>query len=541
MSTRRPYAFRGRHLTAVDLAVEVERQPSLRALRVALAERLGADAGQEEAEQTLAQVLDEVGEELLEELCRDVDAILRTWSRLADTYRTAGDRAEMGRIALELGELPGRLQERLRMLPNAGGLIDAVMPTGLVARLRYPLAAGRVAPDQLASLGQQLKVALPGAVARELVRVEALDALVQRAVQPLLGGLSSQALGEAAERGVAEPTGVGWEGLDAEAVATRLSVGPLRLVRRWTPRAAPTDEHLPQGVEAIALAADGSRAVWGPWEPWVQPLGPDEGERRLGGLDGRAWWRHCLAAAVSADGRLAAAGGASITVWDLGAGRVLVDLAETETHELHALAFSPDGRRLVAAGASPVLRSYEVGTGEPAWEIELPEPVQSLVYGADGRRIYAGGWDGRLRVHASDTGACLSTFDDIGGCINGVGIDPAGRWVATAGGSGCIPGERLSTGEVGLRLWDAATGAVLRDMAGHDQPVIQVAFAGDRLLSISEDGTLRAWQLPEGRCVATIDLSSLDDQPCALAASATGLVLVGTVAGHVLAWQVEPT
>ncbi len=186
---RRPYSFRGRHLTRLDLAQRVEQHPDLRDLREALRGRMGSEAAQQQVESLLARALDELGEEMLAEAGRDIDAVLRTWSRLADAYRSAGDRAEMGRIAVELSELPGRLEERVRLLPDGAGMIADAVPDGMIARLRYPVAAGRLTPEQLQALGARLKEAMPRAIALELQRMDGLDRRVHEAVAPLLAGL----------------------------------------------------------------------------------------------------------------------------------------------------------------------------------------------------------------------------------------------------------------------------------------------------------------------------------------------------------------
>ena len=66
---------------------------------------------------------------------------------------------------------------------------------------------------------------------------------------------------------------------------------------------------------------------------------------------------------------------------------------------------------------------------------------------------------------------------------------------------------------------------------------LRVAVVGDRVLSISDDGTLRAWSVLDGRRLALVDLALVDDCPSALAASPDGTVLVGTRAGWVGRWH----
>gem|GEM_PF-3451195 len=72
------------------------------------------------------------------------------------------------------------------------------------------------------------------------------------------------------------------------------------------------------------------------------------------------------AAALSADGRLAArAYGARIRLTDLASGAPLAELAG-HTSEVSALAFSADGRRLVSGGRDGALRIWSLGTGGEA-------------------------------------------------------------------------------------------------------------------------------------------------------------------------------
>ncbi|RME25717.1 MAG: hypothetical protein D6798_08295 [Deltaproteobacteria bacterium] len=540
MSTRRrPYAFLGRHLTGIDLAEQVDRHAGLRGLRAALAERLGEAAAEEEAESVLPQALDDLGSELVTEISRDIDALLRTWGRLADDYRSASDRGEMGRVAQQLADLPGRLEERVRMVPNAGGLISEAIPTSLVARLRYPVAAGRVQPEDLARLGERLKAALPAAVARELVRLDDLDALVQHAVQPLLRGLEVLPGGLLANPRSGGPpeAEVDWEAIAAGGLQEELSGGVLRFERAWPPQAPPTPDHLPQAVEDVAVSPDGRVAVWGRWEPWVHRLDGSGIGRRLGEQDARSWWRHCIAAAISPDGRQAATGGAGITIWDLEKGRAVLDLAEGQTQELHALSYSPCGRTLAAVGASGLLTLFDAATGQTRWSLRLEDPAQAVAFSPDGRLLYAGGWTGAVSVHAAADGSRRAVFDDIGGCINDIAVDGCGRWVVTAGGCACPPGTPLSPGDVGLRIFEARSGAVVGDILGHTHPVARVDIVGDRLVSISDDGTLRAWSLPGGTLVGLVDLERVGDQPTALAVGPGDRVFVGLRSGAVATWR----
>ncbi len=79
----------------------------------------------------------------------------------------------------------------------------------------------------------------------------------------------------------------------------------------------------------------------------------------------------------------------------------------------------------------------------------------------------------------------------------------------TAAGQGAVAfspdGRRLLSGsdDNTLRLWDAESGQNLRTLQGHEACVQSVAFSPDgrRLLSGSDDKTLRLWDAESGRCL----------------------------------------
>ncbi len=70
------------------------------------------------------------------------------------------------------------------------------------------------------------------------------------------------------------------------------------------------------------------------------------------------------------------------------------------------------------------------------------------------------------------------------GTLEAAVYSPDGKYIATAGSLGAF-------------LWDAETGALLRTFRGHTGLVLSVAFSpdGKRVLTGSDDGTARIWQL----------------------------------------------
>ena len=85
------------------------------------------------------------------------------------------------------------------------------------------------------------------------------------------------------------------------------------------------------------------------------------------------------------------------------------------------------------------------------------------------------------------------------GEITAVAVSPDSRTIAS--------GSR----DRSVKLWDAATGKLLRTLSGHRDAVLSVTFAADgaTLYSGSRDGSVRAWDMANGRLVGTFSAGPL--------------------------------
>src|SRR5262245_44424199 len=72
--------------------------------------------------------------------------------------------------------------------------------------------------------------------------------------------------------------------------------------------------------------------------------------------------------------------------------------------------------------------------------------------------------------------------------VDAMAFSPDGRLIATGGV------------DTAIKIWDAATGRVLRTLAGHHGGVKAVAFSPDgrRLASGGNDGRIRFWEIASG-------------------------------------------
>jgi WD40 repeat protein len=79
--------------------------------------------------------------------------------------------------------------------------------------------------------------------------------------------------------------------------------------------------------------------------------------------------------------------------------------------------------------------------------------------------------------------------------VNSVAISPDGRWLASGSGDWTV------------KLWDAATGRLLRSLEGHTDSVYSVAISPDGrwLASGSLDGTVKLWEAATGRLLRSLE------------------------------------
>jgi WD40 repeat protein len=95
----------------------------------------------------------------------------------------------------------------------------------------------------------------------------------------------------------------------------------------------------------------------------------------------------------------------------------------------------------------------------------------------------------------------------------------------------------------GVRVYDFA-GSLVRHLAGHTADVISVAWIGeDRLVSSSDDGTIRRWATTTGECLDTVSMDGVETDTIAVAED--GTIFAGddsgtiTVIDGAAAWRIE--
>lgn len=107
--------------------------------------------------------------------------------------------------------------------------------------------------------------------------------------------------------------------------------------------------------------------------------------------------------------------------------------------------------------------------------------------------MLSGGDDASVKLWDAATGRLVRTFLGHAGSVEAVALAPDGRRV--------VSGDSLG----GLKLWDAATGRLIHTFEGHTGFINSVSFSPDGryVLSGSADRTARLWDAAKGGLIQT--------------------------------------
>ena len=167
---------------------------------------------------------------------------------------------------------------------------------------------------------------------------------------------------------------------------------------------------------------------------------------------------------------------------------------------------SPEPSRGLGIPSNTTQRSSSEKNGPTTAKPELvlqtghTKPVNAIAISPDGRWLASGSEDNTTKIWDLATGSVLRTLTGHTKRVYTVAISPDGRWLAS--------GSEDDT----VKLWDVNTGSEAHTLGGHSFPVSGVAFSPDsrRLVSVSRDSA-KVWDVAAGSELRSFRISDKGD------------------------------
>jgi WD40 repeat protein len=228
------------------------------------------------------------------------------------------------------------------------------------------------------------------------------------------------------------------------------------------------------------------------------------------GLCSGQWCAGIWSLAFSPDSKTVATGStdARVRLWDVETGHLLAT-SEALRDLVYSLAFSPDGRRLAAGDAAGHLSVWDLAVpldSAPLLILDNSPTVLSVSFSPPGSNslggsiLATGSGLGVIRLWDAASGNLLRQMQGGG---NGVKV------VYSPDGSVLAAGSRGFEPDYAVRLWDPGSGELRATLQGHTKDVGDLAFTPDgRILASSDwDGVTRLWDTATGEELQTLQQS----------------------------------
>ena len=171
------------------------------------------------------------------------------------------------------------------------------------------------------------------------------------------------------------------------------------------------------------------------------------------------------------------------------------------TSPLVSCRFDPTGRFIFAGAQDSAVVRWTLADAAQAVLVGHESWVRGIALDPTGEVLWTGDYAGKLIrwPAAAESPAAERTIEVHQGWLRAVAVSPDGQLVATCGNDNMV------------RLWTAAEGTLVSEMAGHECHVYNLAFhpEGQFLVSADLKGVLKQWDVASGEEVRQLDASKI--------------------------------
>jgi WD40 repeat protein len=162
----------------------------------------------------------------------------------------------------------------------------------------------------------------------------------------------------------------------------------------------------------------------------------------------------------------------------------------------------PTGRFIFTGAQDNFVVRWEIETDQKVALAGHQSWVRGMAFQPAGELLATGDYAGRLnawRFAADGVQPPVYSIEAHKGWLRAVAVSPDGATIASCGN------DRM------VRLWSAADGKLVRELAGHESHVYHVAFHpnGQRLASCDLKGVVKDWDLASGAAARQFDAAGL--------------------------------
>ncbi|MDP8932776.1 MAG: WD40 repeat domain-containing protein [Cyanobacteriota bacterium] len=218
---------------------------------------------------------------------------------------------------------------------------------------------------------------------------------------------------------------------------------------------------------------------------WLRPLTPCLTPPRRGllrTLEGHS--NSVNAVAVTADGKRAISGSwdKTLKVWNLTNGKEEFTLTGHSSF-VTAVAVTEDGKRAISGSRDTTIKVWDLTTGDELFTLKgHSDSVNAVAVTPDGKRAISGSWDNTLKVWDLRTRNEEFTLKDHSDSVNIVAITPDGKRVI------------FGSSDTTLKVWDLWSGNVIASFTG-ESAIACCAIAPDGVTIVAGDASGRVYFL----------------------------------------------